>query len=194
MLKDNIDRRIIRSTRMLKNSMLSLLKEKSFNDISAKDITEHADLNRGTFYLHYQNTKDLLSSIENDIIADVQNLIDEHIKEVDIKDSLNPMLSVLLDEIVRHQETLYILLKNSDASQIIDKLQSLIYKNGLELAERKFNFKSIVQTEYYLNYISFGILGIIKLWCDSDMNVNKEILLDYCTSLAMHSAESILNI
>ena len=177
---------------MLKQSMLSLLKEKSFDDISAKDITDFADLNRGTFYLHYQNTKDLLDSIENDIITDVQRLIDEHIKEVDIKDSLDPMLSVLLDEIVRHQETLYILLKNSDASQIIDKLQALICKNGLELAKRKFNFKNTVQAEYYLNYMSFGILGVIKLWCDNGMNVRKDKLLDYCTSLAVYSAEAVL--
>ena len=64
MHKNSDDRRAKRSRRLLKDSLLALMQEKRFKDISARDITEGADLNRGTFYLHYSDTQALLESIE----------------------------------------------------------------------------------------------------------------------------------
>ena len=51
MHKNADDRRAKRSRRLMKESLLTLMQQKPFQDISARDITEEADLNRGTFYL-----------------------------------------------------------------------------------------------------------------------------------------------
>ena len=51
---------IRRTRRMLKQGLAELMREKEFNDISIKDITDRMDLNRGTFYLHYADTYELL--------------------------------------------------------------------------------------------------------------------------------------
>lgn len=42
-------------------ALLSLLLEKDFEYITVKDICARAGVNRSTFYLHYENTADLLS-------------------------------------------------------------------------------------------------------------------------------------
>ncbi|MBO4881679.1 MAG: TetR family transcriptional regulator, partial [Firmicutes bacterium] len=63
MHKNSDDRRAKRSRRLLKEGLLTLMQEKRFHDISARDVTESADLNRGTFYLHYPDTLALLESI-----------------------------------------------------------------------------------------------------------------------------------
>ena len=47
------DRRVRRTKQLIKQSLIELMHEKPFKDITVKDITERADLNRGTFYLHY---------------------------------------------------------------------------------------------------------------------------------------------
>ena len=41
-------------------ALLSLLEKKSFEYISIREICEKAEVNRSTFYLHYDNTSDLL--------------------------------------------------------------------------------------------------------------------------------------
>jgi len=41
-------------------ALLSLLPEKDFENITVKDICSRAGVNRSTFYLHYENTADLL--------------------------------------------------------------------------------------------------------------------------------------
>ena len=54
------DRRVRRTKQLIKQSLIELMHEKPFKDITVKDITERADLNRGTFYLHYVDIYDLL--------------------------------------------------------------------------------------------------------------------------------------
>ncbi len=41
-------------------ALLSLLLEKDFENITVKDVCTRAGVNRSTFYLHYENTADLL--------------------------------------------------------------------------------------------------------------------------------------
>ena len=63
------DRRIIRSKRLLKHSLISLLGEKSFNDITITDIVNRSELNRSTFYSHFSNKEELLNFIIDDLLA-----------------------------------------------------------------------------------------------------------------------------
>lgn len=57
------DPRILRSRRMLMDSLASLLSRKDFSEISVQDIAEEATLNRATFYLHYTDKHALLRAM-----------------------------------------------------------------------------------------------------------------------------------
>ena len=53
-------RNAIRSRQMIRSAFMELLQEKPYEKITATDIIHRADINRSTFYLHYENTCDLL--------------------------------------------------------------------------------------------------------------------------------------
>jgi AcrR family transcriptional regulator len=57
------DPRILRSRRMLMDSMERLLKKKEFEAISVQEIADDATLNRATFYLHYPDKNALLQAM-----------------------------------------------------------------------------------------------------------------------------------
>src|SRR6201998_898172 len=57
------DPRILRSRRMLMDSLVRLLKQKEFEDISVQEIADEATLNRATFYLHYPDKNALLQAM-----------------------------------------------------------------------------------------------------------------------------------
>jgi len=57
------DPRILRSRRMLMDSLVRLLKMKEFEDISVQEIADEATLNRATFYLHYPDKNALLQAM-----------------------------------------------------------------------------------------------------------------------------------
>ena len=81
MLKNPEDRRARRTRRLLKESLLELMEQKHFSEISVRDVTDNADMNRTTFYLHYTDTTQLLQSMEEDLLAEAQVLVDAHIQE-----------------------------------------------------------------------------------------------------------------
>ena len=60
---ETTDPRILRSRRMLMDSLARLLTKKEFEDISVQEIADEADLNRATFYLHYPDKAALLQSM-----------------------------------------------------------------------------------------------------------------------------------
>ena len=60
---DATDPRILRSRRMLMDSLAKLLNKKEFEDISVQEIADEATLNRATFYLHYADKNALLQAM-----------------------------------------------------------------------------------------------------------------------------------
>ncbi len=57
---DKMDRRVQRTRQLLRGSLVQLIKERGYDNITIQDITDHANLGRTTFYLHYQSKEDLL--------------------------------------------------------------------------------------------------------------------------------------
>lgn len=60
---ETMDPRILRSRRMLMESLAKLLTKKEFGDISVQEIADEATLNRATFYLHYPDKAALLQAM-----------------------------------------------------------------------------------------------------------------------------------
>src|SRR5271163_2868710 len=65
------DPRILRSRRMLMESLERLLKKKDFEDISVQEIADDATLNRATFYLHYADKNALLQAMTESRFRDL---------------------------------------------------------------------------------------------------------------------------
>ena len=191
MHKNTDDRRAKRSRRLLKEGLLTLMQEKKFKDISARDITESADLNRGTFYLHYPDTQALLDSIEDDIMAEAQQLVDLHLKDLGDGNSLEPVLLPILDYIEEKHKTIQLLLRNSNASSFLDKLHDLIYKNSLGYAKARFGIRDEAKLNYFLSYASFGIMGMVMEWAGQGMTLPQEKLIAYADDLVDRSAQAI---
>jgi AcrR family transcriptional regulator len=65
------DPRILRSRRMLMESLAKLLIEKGVEDISVQEIADEATLNRATFYLHYPDKSALLQAMTESRFRDL---------------------------------------------------------------------------------------------------------------------------
>jgi len=64
------DRRVRKTKRSLRDCLVRLMKEKKIQDITVREISEMADINRGTFYLHYKDIYDLLEHVESDFAGE----------------------------------------------------------------------------------------------------------------------------
>lgn len=62
-LRNGGDRRIGRTRQVLKEGFIAVMREKGFASVSVKDIADRANVNRGTFYIHYPDKYMLLEEI-----------------------------------------------------------------------------------------------------------------------------------
>ena len=63
------DRRYRKTESEIENAMLGLLDQHSLEDILVSDLTRQADINRSTFYLHYQSLDAVLGALEDQCIT-----------------------------------------------------------------------------------------------------------------------------
>ena len=62
------DRRTKMSKKILHETLVELLSEMPLSRVTIKELCGRADLNRSTFYAHYQTIDDLYTEIENDFL------------------------------------------------------------------------------------------------------------------------------
>ena len=51
----------------IKAALVELIGEKGFDALTVSDVTRRAKINRGTFYIHYQDVNDLLQRLEDEM-------------------------------------------------------------------------------------------------------------------------------
>lgn len=70
------DRRTRYTRQTIKDSFLSLLKEKPFSRITVTELCRLSEINRGTFYLHYYDIDDVLDDLLHDVVTDTSSILD----------------------------------------------------------------------------------------------------------------------
>lgn len=70
-----IDRRTLYTQNVIKEALLKLLKTRDFTDIPISELCREADINRGTFYLHYKNTDMVLDDLFFDALGSTHSML-----------------------------------------------------------------------------------------------------------------------
>ena len=72
------DRRTKYTRQAIKDTFLKLLEKKSYPKITVTEICKLAEINRGTFYLHYYDMDDVLDDILTEMLEDTKS-VEEHL-------------------------------------------------------------------------------------------------------------------
>ncbi len=70
------DRRTKYTRNVIRDALMELLNIKPYSKISVTEICRLAEINRGTFYIHYYDVDDVLDDILNQSFSDVRGTID----------------------------------------------------------------------------------------------------------------------
>ena len=76
------NRRTAYTKTAIRRTFFELLEEKDFDKISVREICQRADINRSTFYRHYDDINALMKSIEAEFVSDIDNQIERMDPEV----------------------------------------------------------------------------------------------------------------
>lgn len=171
---------------MFKNAMMDLLHEKKIVEkISVKELCEKAELNRSTFYAHYNEPKDLLAEMENEILDSTAN----HLKIIGEGDEISAHKYILsfLHYIKDNDKQFRVLLIDNSADFKTRFLQQSI----IQIID-KFNVELSTEIEQYVySYILNGSSGIITQWIRSDYSVDENLIVELLFSI---NSSALLNL
>lgn len=84
MAKELTESRRTRYTRRaMQDALIDLMRERPLGSITIKALCEQADVNRSTFYAHYDSIEELLHDIEDETMAWVTTALDQLLMQPD---------------------------------------------------------------------------------------------------------------
>lgn len=66
-----VDRRTLRTKRAILKALFGLMEEKDVGKITITELAEKADIDRKTFYLHYDSIQSVISEVEDNLVSTV---------------------------------------------------------------------------------------------------------------------------
>ncbi len=170
------DRRIIRTNRIIQDTLTELMKEKGFERITVNELTAKADINRGTFYLHYRDKQDLLEQSEDEIITGInkilvaaQKLSPEEILYYNSHDEPFPFIVKLFEYISDNSSFIKTLLGPKGDPSFQVKLKEVLRKTLLKKSHQLKKEDMMAPPDYLIAYVSSAYLGLIQHWLESGM-------------------------
>ena len=173
-MKTKNNQRTRLSKLLFKNALMDLLKEKgSVAKISVRELCDRAELNRSTFYAHYNEPNDLLMEIETELL----DATEEHLKKIGEENDAGAHKYILsfLQYIKQNDNQFRTLLIDSADPEFRSRFmqQSIIqFVENLRIELPK------ELEQYIFSYILNGSTGIIIQWIRSDYAVNENEIVN----------------
>ena len=144
------DRRVRRTKKLLTQALTSLMKEKQIKDITVKELTEKADMNRGTFYLYYKDIFQMLESIDEQMLVDLFEFMREN------------------------REMMGVLMSFRGDICFLYRLNRLIREKLIKIWDISSDREGEFDYDYY--FVIFGCAGLVKAWMNRDCADSSEKL------------------
>jgi AcrR family transcriptional regulator len=158
--ENKLDRRVKYTKNMLKNALVQLMKQQHISTISVKALCELADINRSTFYAHYNDQYDLLHQIEQEVMDNVRRYLKKLLTESFNIQAPVIVLTRIFEYAKENSELFQVLLsENSDhvfQKDVIELSQIVSTRNNDTLDERT--------KEYITEFRTAGCISISHKW------------------------------
>lgn len=191
-MEHNKDKRVIRTKALLIRSLSALMKQKNIKDITVKELCEYADINRGTFYLHYKDIYDMLDSIEQELSEKFLQIFQKYNSETN-EDFPYPLFLEIFKLVDDNAELFRVLIGPNGDISFIMKIFKLYNIHCLQSEFNKLSPQFSMNQVYYSNFILYGCVGLIEQWLSRDTKESPEKMAELITKLVSTGVLSLFN-
>jgi AcrR family transcriptional regulator len=180
----------IRSKRLIRQAFVELLKEEDLEKITVTDIITRADINRGTFYAHYPDTRAVIEQIENEIVEKMLGVLGEFRFQNFFQNPL-PLLLKISKYLEDDLEFYRILINSHGSEQFLIKLKDIFVKHMETDTDVPIEIKRSPAFLIRTYFFAGGLVNIYQVWFRGDLNISlDEIALEISKLMSSHSLVS----
>lgn len=173
-----MDRRILKTKDAIKTAYVESLKENNTSKITITKIAQKANIDRKTFYLHYDSTDDIVCEIIEDNLSNLTLMLN--------KNGLNihPLNATLILQhmngcIMKDIEFFQCIANRPDFELFAKKMKEILVHKSIQTLSESTNL-SLTEITVYSKFFISGIIDIYLDWFRSE----KGITLDELGTLA----------
>ena len=146
----------IRSKTLIRNALVSLMQEKPFEKITITDIVRRADINRGTFYAHFRDSREVLERIRSDALSEMKDAI-YSIEADSIIRNPRPLLEKISSFLSEDSTYYRMLLSTAGIQEFLGEVKKIVieYLLGSEYAARQHDRDALLsRMDFHVSAIS----------------------------------------
>ena len=170
-----VDRRIRKTKRQLRAALVKLIAQKSVQEITVKELADTADINRGTFYIHYRDVYHLIEQTEQDLLEEFQQLVRTWTENPQKRNSYRFLIEIFSFFADNSEICIALIGKNGDI-RFLEQLKNVVKSPGFRewiLAESGIQPQDFA---YCYEFIASGCVGLFQVWVENGMQEPPEAI------------------
>ena len=190
MNKAGNENRSVRNTkRRLREALLRLMSLKPINEITAKELTELADVNRGTFYFHYDDIYHLLHSMEDEFFEQFNDVLNNVLFP---SEDVLSYLTAIFSFIGINSELCEVMLGTNGDIQFVNRVKQLVGDKCASFWCSKVPDAPKAKIELFNAFIISGCAGVVSTWLSGGMKEKPEVISQLVFNVVINSVEQCI--
>ncbi|AOM84263.1 TetR/AcrR family transcriptional regulator [Salisediminibacterium beveridgei] len=186
-----MDRRVKYTLEVIESSFLELMQQKPLSHITVKELCQKADINRSTFYAHYEDLSALLNAIQDRIIYDAEEMLNTYDYTQDTEALvMTTRLMTYLSDNQRNSQTLF-----SDHGDTVfqRKLITMAHRHLIQSFTADPAIHEDRHVDYLSTFITQGSIAMIQHWLQKGMKETPEEIAVIITRIAKAGIDDLMN-
>ena len=182
------DLRVIKTKKILYETLIELMKTKTFEEIKVSDLCTKALINRSTFYAHYDDKYELLLEFINSLKEEFINELSKNKNILNTREYYLEMIRLFLDHIENKKDIYNAIMINNRNSIMMDILSSVANNEVIKKMESS-NISTKVPANIIAKFYLGGVLNLGIEWLRDTNKNSKEEIIKYLEILLPENIE-----
>ncbi|OPZ33056.1 MAG: hypothetical protein BWY97_00959 [Tenericutes bacterium ADurb.BinA124] len=174
-----MDRRIKKTHILLKKTLTELIEEKELRKITVSELCERANINRGTFYLHFLDIYDMIEQFQKAIISDLVAIIEKN-NPISADYYILPVLLQVIEYLNKDMRFVKAMLSPNGDWHFLEHLKHTMIeqtKQSLPPFPKKYDEVFI---RFLTVFIVSGAAGVFHEWLNDNCRVPLKAVINPC--------------
>ncbi|MDR0501099.1 MAG: TetR family transcriptional regulator C-terminal domain-containing protein [Coriobacteriales bacterium] len=161
-----------KTTQYLTTALISLIQKKEVSHITVKELCQSAQINRATFYIHYNNIQDFLSQLISNVVVEMTLLLDKNNRYAVLLHSANPTekYCVAIQYVLDNADFFRAMFSNNGPADFQELLVTEGYNQLVEvLRPLQASFEDKIELDILANFIIHAELGSLNHYVRNNM-------------------------
>lgn len=167
------DRRVRKTKKALRQGLVSLLGRKNLKDITVRELTDEADLHRGTFYVHYRDIYDLYDRTWQEMLEEVKAILLEHPPE-ELRASPGPLFQAIMEYAWENRDLCQMFFGPHGDQALVRELENVVEEKCVQDWPVLFPNRDTPDSEYLRAFMVDGCMGVVRRWVSAGMTKSPE--------------------